>query len=206
MPAHDIPLQSASDALRAKWHALVTTTIPGADLYASMPSPPSVDDRTGGRTGAGAAATAGAFFRDNALFAWADAHGETILRQHLGADPVQGGPEGNAVYGDKATLTYASCFLYPSKLVLVPVDQSLSDDLKQQQQPTTGSTALVATYTGNACTVTARYPDGHSAVIDTAQTPVTVIQAGVIRNDPLLGSYWYSEGTVSCIGSVPGCS
>lgn len=198
-PDQDTPISQASAQLQTVWDPYGVTLIPSRHVFDSMPAVPAVLNKTNGALSAAQAQQIGvAYYRTDALWGWADAHDQMKLQLYLSNQGFLNGPSGQAESAGEP-VTDPSCDLYPVKLAVVPVDQSIVSFEAGVGDTVTSQYALVEQYSA-PCSVTATTAEGPQ-VLESWQGPALILETGEARADPVLGLSWFAESARSCPSS-----
>jgi DNA-binding XRE family transcriptional regulator len=203
LPDQDTPIEAAAPWLQSLWRQYDVTQIPGRRVAESIPVPPPVRNLTlGAVCDRDAQLWLRADYRSSAYFGWLTANRQVGLDRHLHEDVFLTGKVGEEVRaGDQ--VIYDPCYLYAARAALVPVDDQLQHLLMADQQPTTTARYALVEYLAAPCSTTDIAP-GKPARRDVSTKPETIIEPGVLRNDPLLGDIWYSEALYVCPSPASG--
>ena len=198
-PAQDTPIAQASAQLQMVWDPYGVTLIPSRHVFDGVPAVPAVLNKTNGALpDAQAQQVALAYYRTDALWGWADAHDQMKLQLYLSNQGFLNGPSGQAESAGEP-VTDPSCDLYPVKLAVVPVDQSIVSFEAGVGDTVTSAYALVEQYSA-PCSVTATTAEG-TQVLESWQGPALILETEKARTDPVLGLSWFAESARSCPSS-----
>ena len=198
-PDQDTPISQASAQLQMVWDPYGVTLIPSRHVFDSIPAVPAVLNKTNGALSAAQAQQIGvAYYRTDTLWGWADAHDQMKLQLYLSNQGFLNTPEGQAE-GAGEPVTDPVCDLYPVKLAVVQVDQSIVSYEAGVGFSVDSPYALAEEYK-SPCSVTATTAEGPQ-VLDSWQWPTLILETGSARTDPLLGLTWFEESARACPSS-----
>lgn len=187
LPAQATVITSASPQLQAQWSAYGLQIIPPASIFTQVPALPQITNDTDGVVDNKTATMwVNALMTDATWVSYSWAELQTNFQPHLsdgsffGAFPTLGNAAGN---GGKPAMK--SCAFYPSSVTLARVNADDRNNIGN----------IVDQYKfdikySRPCTLTVTFPNGSTS---TADLPPEVVTYGSVREDPLLGTIWYTD-------------
>ena len=203
-PDQDTPIGQASAQLQMAWDPYGVTIIPSRDVFDSMPAVPTVLNETGGALSDAQAQEMGlAYYRTDALWGWADAHDQMKFQLYLSNQGYLNTAAGEAESAGDSVIDPV-CVLYPIKLAIVPVDQSIVTFEGGVGYTVHTAYALVEEYGGSVSSPCQQTADTSAGPEVTWTGPAVDIETGSVHTDPLLGLTWFGESDRDCPSSNVG--
>lgn len=136
--------------------------------------------------------------RADVLRAWAGEHVQPSLSAHLFAEPFIVGPWGVALAQGTAIHT-PDCDIFPTRLVVYAPSPTLQADITAHHELVqSGDVPIRSDWTG-PCMVTGTTRARRVVTIQVISA-FSVIVEGSLRNDPVLGNVFFTDGSAACQG------
>jgi hypothetical protein len=193
------PINEVVPDCAALWQAYGVTAVPPANelQVEHVPAAAHVTNKTNGAVSdADAKKWADAGNWDSGWFKWAEANDQPALLSHLAAPTVLNRNE-LQLLEQGATIDQPDCAIYPSSATLYPITPDDAAYFARKNLQINDQYVLVLTYSG-PCTATVMYPDGRTISLAELTGAATAFAPGVLRDDPLLGDIWFSDGSGTC--------
>ena len=196
-PPQDTTFTQASAQLQQAWAAYGVTIIPSRHVFDNVPAVPTVLNKTNGALTQAQAQQMGlAYYRTDALWGWADAHDQTKLQLYLFNQGFLNTPAGQAEVAGQPVQD-PPCALYPSGLVVTPVDPSVKAFEAESGYTVSSMYALVENYK-TPCAITAITASGPKTIASWAFGWSINLETGSVRDDPVLGLTYFAEADRAC--------
>lgn len=193
------PIEDVPTACAALWAPYGVTKVPPVDILQQehVPAAPPVANMTGGAVSQQEAqAWANASNRGSGYYEWAEANGQLALLSHLvGTSDIA--PNEEQALAEGAVVYLPACDLFPLSNTLYPITAADQTYFARKHLPTEDPYVLVARFAG-PCSETIRYPNGASSQYTVAATSELTFEPGMYRDDPALGSIWFTDGGGNC--------
>jgi hypothetical protein len=192
-------IEQAPAACAALWSPYQVTKVPPPDILQQehVPAAPPVRNMTNGAvTDAMAQHWADADTADAGWLKWAEANDQLAFLIHVNGPDVLSASERMAL-AQGALITQPDCDLYPTQRALFTVGADGNAYFMRKGLPTDNANVFVEVFTG-PCSVSATFPDGHTATISQLPQTTTAFVPGKLKSDPVLGEIWYSDAGGGC--------
>jgi hypothetical protein len=200
-----MPIGQVPAACAAVWAPYGVTKVPPANLTDSTPTPPSVVNGSHGAvTDIDAESLAFAANRTAVWDRWAEQYDQAPLLGHLLKEGLVPASELSAL-SNGAQITQPDCSSFGTRYALFQLGGDGQTYFSGLGQHVSANFVLAIRHPG-PCQIVATYPDGHKMTLFSFAGPGTTVFAGSLRNDPILGSLWFSEAAADCGSQAPPAS
>ena len=196
------PLAKVPAACQSLWTPYGVSEVPPMNLFDHIPAlAPATNGTNGAVSNSELHTWELAFYRDQALFQWAERYSQVGFFNKIEAPSVLSQSEATTL-GSGSYIEDPQCDIFPTSISLVRVSKSDASFLEVISGSTTTSTyALNAKFdppSSGSCAGNVVDKSGKSSVYFTFSNPEIEIEAGAVQSDPVLGKVWFPTAATTC--------